>query len=233
MEKDNTSRDFKLFLLWFGALFTVAFILLYPATHAAFINSTKAHPYIMGFVKVSILATMGELLALRIVSGEWRKPAGLVYRAFVWGLLGMTFVIVFDLFANGVIGAMGKGLLPSTPDNEMMNKFLFAFFTSSFMNLAFGPTFMMLHRVTDTYIDIGEGQLDKIMKVKIRAVIDKIDFYGFISFVVMKTIPFFWIPAHTITFLLPSEYRVLMASFLSIALGGILAFAKRNKPKGA
>ncbi|MCX7905011.1 MAG: Mpv17/PMP22 family protein, partial [Caloramator sp.] len=51
----------------------------------------------------------------------------------------------------------------------------------------------------------------------------------FISFVVLKTIPFFWIPAHTITFLLPSEYRVLMASFLSIALGAILSLAKRKK----
>jgi hypothetical protein len=49
----------------------------------------------------------------------------------------------------------------------------------------------------------------------------------------MKTIPLFWIPAHTITFSLPPEYRVLMASFLSIALGGILAFAKRRSPKTA
>jgi hypothetical protein len=65
-----------------------------------------------------------------------------------------------------------------------------------------------------------------------RAVVDKIDFYGFISFVVLKTIPIFWIPAHTVTFLLPPEYRVLMAAFLSIALGGILAFAKR-KPREA
>ena len=52
---------------------------------------------------------------------------------------------------------------------------------------------------------------------------------GFVSFVLMKTIPIFWIPAHTITFLLPSEYRVLSAAFLSIALGAILAFAKKKK----
>jgi hypothetical protein len=44
----------------------------------------------------------------------------------------------------------------------------------------------------------------------------------------VKTIPIFWIPAHTITFLLPSEYRVLSAAFLSIALGTILAFAKKS-----
>jgi len=49
----------------------------------------------------------------------------------------------------------------------------------------------------------------------------------------MKTIPMFWIPAHTITFLLPSEFRVLAAAFLSIALGAILAFAKKKKPQTA
>jgi hypothetical protein len=119
---------------------------------------------------------------------------------------------------------MKKGLLPSSH-----SLFLSAFFTSLFMNLIFAPTFMALHRITDTYIDLGEGKWSKICKVKLKDVTDKIDWYGFISFVVLKTIPLFWIPAHTITFMLPSEYRVLMASFLSIALGGILAFAKRRK----
>jgi hypothetical protein len=65
-------------------------------------------------------------------------------------------------------------------------------------------------------------------KVTLSEVIKRIDWDGFVSFVIMKTIPIFWIPAHTITFLLPPEYRVLSAAFLSIALGAILAFAKKN-----
>ncbi|EQB89040.1 hypothetical protein M918_22160 [Clostridium sp. BL8] len=56
--------------------------------------------------------------------------------------------------------------------------------------------------------------------------IKTIDWYGYIGFVVCKTIPIFWIPAHTITFLLPSEYRVLTAALLSIVLGAILATSK-------
>jgi hypothetical protein len=59
-------------------------------------------------------------------------------------------------------------------------------------------------------------------------VIDRIDWPGFYTFVVGKTVPFFWIPAHTITFLLPSAYRVLWAAYLSIALGAILAYARRK-----
>lgn len=222
--------NYLCFIVWFGTLFAAAFILIYPTTHNLFVASTKTHPYLMGFVKVSILATMGELMALRIVAGEWKKPVGLPYRAFVWGLLGMAFVIVFDIFAGGVTGAMNKALLPSST-GKAANQLLFAFFTSAFMNLVFAPTFMLFHRVTDTFIDLGEGKLSTILKIKLGEVIGKIDFHGFISFVVIKTIPIFWIPAHTVTFMLAPEYRVLMASFLSIAMGGILAFAKRRKPK--
>ena len=65
--------------------------------------------------------------------------------------------------------------------------------------------------------------------VKLSDVIARIDWQGLVSFVIFKTIPFFWIPAHTITFLLPPEYRVLMAAYLSVALGAILAYGKRRK----
>ena len=45
------------------------------------------------------------------------------------------------------------------------------------------------------------------------------------GFVYKKTIPLFWIPAHTITFLLPAEYRILVAALLGIVLGVILGIA--------
>jgi hypothetical protein len=218
--------------IWALSLAVIAFILIFPSTHKAFMSATAAHPYLMGFVKVSILATMGELLAVMISNGEFKLPKGIVYRFIIWGFLGMTFVIVFDLFANGVMGSMKKGiLLPSIKTDSLSGKFIFAFFTSTFMNLAFAPTFMAFHRVTDTFIDLGEGKLSKIVKVKLSEVVKTIDWNGYIGFVVVTTIPIFWIPAHTITFMLPPEYRVLMAAFLSIALGAILATAKRKKSK--
>jgi len=215
-------------LLWLAALLAVIGLLVYPPTHAAYLVATKTHPYLMGFVKVSILATMGELLALRILGGGWKKPTGMLYRFIVWGFLGMAFVLVFDLFATGVSGSIEKGLLPSLTGNFAAN-LSFAFLTSTLMNLIFAPTFMALHRITDTYIDLGKGKLSQIIRVPLRDVVKQIDWYGFLSFVVLKTIPLFWIPAHTVTFLLPAEYRVLMAAFLSIALGAILAFAKRRQ----
>lgn len=226
---DKKKSLVKPILLWLLGLAVIVLILVFPTTHKAFMTATKAHPYIMGFVKVSILATMGELLAIMIGSGEFKLPKGIIYRFIIWGFLGMTFVIIFDLFANGVLGSIEKGLLPSVSKDSFGGKLLVAFFTSAFMNLAFAPTFMAFHRVTDTFIDLGDGKLGKIFSVKLSQVVNTIDWNGFVGFVVVKTIPVFWIPAHTITFLLPPEYRVLMAAFLSIALGAILATAKRKK----
>ncbi len=206
--------------IWALALGAVCAFLLIPTTHEIFNTANAAHPYLMGFVKFAILATLGELLAIRISTGDWKKPTGVLARAAIWGFLGMVIVLVFNIFAGGVTSAMASGKLPGGD-----SKLLFAIFTSVTMNSFFAPTMMAFHRFTDTYIDIkADGG-----NPTIKAISDKIDWNSFVSFVLLKTVPFFWYPAHTITFLLPPEYRVLAAAFLSIALGAILAFAKRKK----
>lgn len=208
--------------LWAFALIIFIFIMLSPLTGDAFIKFTTEHAYIGGFIKFFILATMGELLAIRITTGNWKMPCGIVYRAIIWGFLGMGITLFFAIFQNGVQGAMSSGLLPKTD-----SKLIPAFFTSAAINITFGPVMMAFHRITDTYIDMKYE--NKGSKVSLGEVIEKVDWKGFISFVVFKTIPIFWIPAHTITFSLPAEYRVLSAAMLSIALGAILAFAKKSK----
>jgi len=205
--------------IWGASLIAIILLLVMPSTHKVFISATKTHPYIVGFIKFAILAMMGEILAGRIVTGEYKKPVGLISKAVVWGFLGMVITLIFGIYATGVGAAQAKGLLPSGP------QILFAFFVSSIMNLSFAPTMMAFHRFTDTYIDMKYDGKNPNMSTIANA----IDWDGFVSFVVAKTIPFFWIPAHTITFMLPAEYRVLAAAFLSIALGAILAFAKKKK----
>jgi len=206
--------------LWLGAMAAIVAFLLFPTTHELFNDWTHAQPYLMGFVKFAILATMGELMALRIVTGDYKKPAGLVWRMIIWGLIGMLITLMFSVFAGGVVAAQEAGKLPFEGNN-----FAFAFFTSAIMNLIFAPTFMAFHKYTDTYLDL---KAETGSSPSIKDITLKIDWYGFVSFVLMKTIPFFWIPAHTITFLLPSEYRVLVAAFLSVALGALLAIAKKK-----
>ncbi|MFA5037710.1 MAG: hypothetical protein WC479_11105, partial [Candidatus Izemoplasmatales bacterium] len=150
---------------------------------------------------------------------------------FVWGFLGVVFVLAFKLFASGVAAAQMANLLPSINQDTFWAILLTAFLISFLMNLLFAPTFMIVHRITDTFIELGEGRLHAIVKVRLNDVIERIDWKTFFSFVVFKTIPFFWIPAHTITFLLPENYRVLMAAYLSIALGVLLSAAKQLKIK--
>ena len=204
-------------IIWSSVIILIVLFLLIPTTRGIFKDLTAAHPYLMGFIKFSILATMGELLSLRIVKKDWQKPTGLFYRMIVWGFLGMAIVLVFDLFNSGVDAAQSKGLLPGESST-----FLLAFFTSALMNIIFAPTMMAFHRITDTYI---EKKSISNNKLNLEKVVSSINWGDFVTFVILKTIPLFWIPAHTIVFLLPDVYRIITAAFLSMALGAILAFA--------
>ena len=80
---------------------------------------------------------------------------------------------------------------------------------------------MGFHKMTDTWLAPMPSRRSLAQAAA------AVDWEGFISFTLLKTIPFFWIPAHTITFLLPDEYRTAMAALLSVALGVILSLKKR------
>jgi len=215
---------------WIGCLLAIGLIFLFPSSKTWFETATASHPYAMGFLKTSILATMGELLVARIKTGKYFNVLGLGYKWFVWGVLGMVFALVFPLFSGGVSSLKESGLIPRLPSYSL-DVTMTAFLTSVLMNAIFAPSFMILHRITDTFIEKGNGVFRQIIRVSFPDVIESIDWKRFFGFVVLKTIPFFWIPAHTITFLLPGTYRVLMASALSIVLGVLLTIAKSKKNK--
>jgi len=216
-------------ILWFLALATITAFVVLPITRPIFNELTIRYPYIMGFIKTAILASMGEILVSRIRTGHYFQAKGFFLKAIVWGFLGMVFVLIFKVFSNGVIAAQSASLLPTIEEPAFIKTLLTALLISIIMNLFFAPTFMLLHRITDGYIELGHGTLKGVCHVKLKDVIGKIDFQSFINFVILKTIPFFWIPAHTITFILPETYRVLMAAYLSIALGILLTIAKSRK----
>lgn len=184
---------------------------------------TAAFPYPMGFLKVAFLATYGEMIKNRGKTGSYGVDHFWT-RFIVWGLYGLLFTYVFALFAKGVGALMGTKLwfgVPVTQQSTLWDRFLFAFSTSFWINLIFAYPMMLFHEWCNHVIDrqrfVGGGQfLTEINK----------PFWG--SFI-PKTIIFFWIPAHTVTFLLPGDYRVLMAAALSVALGFILTFKPKNQ----
>ena len=203
---------FSVMILMFIIFLTV------PVTHQAFFGFTDQHKIIGGFIKFFFFASIGDLLSQRITKGNYRV-LGFFYKALVWGFIGIVIVLIFEIFSQGVLSLQNQNLLPFAG-----NIFFFALFTSIFMNVIFAPTMMLFHRITDAYI---EGKINN-GSYKLQDTLVSLDMNKFIRFVIFKTIPLFWIPAHTITFLLSETYRVLFASLLGVALGLILGFAKRK-----
>ncbi len=207
--------------IWGGLFLGFCLVLFFPESRTAFINFTDANKLIGGFLKFAVLATMGELLAGRVANGKWTFASYFIRRAIIWGVLGMLITMIFTIYATGVVKLQEIHVLPFEGSSVA-----FAFFTATLMNATFGPTFMYGHRISDTYLDM---KYEGVKEITMTKVVNRIDTASFITFVVAKTVPFFWIPAHTLTFLLPSEYRILSAAMLSIALGLILTIAKKKK----
>lgn len=101
-------------LIWLFLLLAILIFLIVPHTRQLFKIATNKYPYIMGFLKFAVLATMGEFLTLRIVNKKWIVPAGVIYRILIWGFLGVVIVLVFDLFNSGVERLLIKGKLPGS-----------------------------------------------------------------------------------------------------------------------
>lgn len=207
--------------IWGLALLAWIVMLAVPLSREAFMAFTGAHPYAGGFIKFIILATMGDLLGIRLIRGNYFIPNGVVLKAVVWGVIGMMSTLMFTLYMGGASTAQNAGLLPFAGTAVAQ-----AFFGSAVMNLTFGPMMMFFHRIMDLWID---SSYEKNGKTTLSKLVDKIDWHSLVEFSWAKTCLFFWIPAHTIVFMLPPQYRVLVSAFLSIALGLLLAFAKKGK----
>lgn len=229
MKTSTSSLWKKILIIAYVVLSLAGFaaILIIPASREVFKTLSSTHVYIMGFVKFAILATAGELLAVRLARGEWTLPSYVWARFLIWGVIGVWITYMMKIFGAGVDVLMQQGLLPHA-QNALFNSFIKAFFISATMNLSFGPTFMALHKCSDTYLDIrATGR----KKIGLGLIIHKVDWERFASFTLLKTVPLFWIPAHTATFMLPAEYQVAAAALLSVALGIILNIKIKSKSK--
>ncbi|MDR1793336.1 MAG: hypothetical protein LBR36_07860 [Bacteroidales bacterium] len=194
-----------------------------------------AHPYIMAAVKFGILATFGEMLANRIKNGQYlQRTFGLVPKMVVWALLGVWIAFAMKVFAVGVPIVVEKagitGLSEAMKATLSWEKVLGAFCISTMMNTAFAPVFMTFHKITDIHIAHYQGSIKSLLNpIHFSEIFPALNWKVQWNFVFKKSIPFFWIPAHTITFILPDTFQVLFAAFLSVILGLILAAASLKK----
>ncbi len=194
----------------------------------------KNHGLITAFLKFAILATIGESIGLRIKEKVYiKKRFGLLPRAIVWGFLGITIKIAFVIFASGTpvfLIYMGVNNADIIMQKSLcVDKFIVALAISVAMNIIYAPVMMTIHKITDIHIVDNGGTVKGLFtKIKFVEIFSKINWDIQWNFIFKKTIPFFWIPAHTITFLLPTKTQVLFAALLGIALGVILAFASSS-----
>lgn len=160
------------------------------------------NPFLSAFVQFAILGTLGEIVAKLLSKKEivWKKIVGSI---FVWGILGIVVKFIFAGFTGFVEHVTIKGYLPE-------GKIYSAFFKSLFTNAMFGP-----------WLVIGHRFLDNLFLLKIRIPTEGIK--G-----AMLTLIWFWIPAHTVTFSLPTEWQITLAAVWSFVLGLLLSlFVKK------
>ena len=228
-------RNDLIFLTVVLAVFSI-FIFINPVT-AWYLQFNKEHGMIMSFLKFALLATLGEVIALRIKTGKYNEPGfGIIPRMIVWGFLGLAINLAFNIFATGApvfLAYMGLADAPQAMAGSFSGlKLLDAFTISTTMNLIFAPVMMTFHKITDIHIVANGGTAGSLLKpIPFGPILKEMNWDVMWNFIFKKTIPFFWIPAHTITFLLPGEFRVLFAALLGVALGLILAIGGQKTVK--
>ena len=224
-----------LFLL--GALMLFVPFFLFPELYRWYEATNRVHPYILAFFKFAVLATAGEALGLRLQKGKYNETGfGLFPRAVVWGILGVWIAAAMKLYAVGVpqfMEGLGlSGVVLAMSGGLSWLKLLGAFSISVWMNTTFAPVFMTCHKITDAHILKHKGSIKAfITPLCFGKMLSELNWQVQWNFVFKKTIPFFWIPAHTVTFLLPPEWQVLFAALLGVALGILLSTAAIRQRK--
>lgn len=206
-----------------------------PGAWDWFIKATTRHGLLMSFFKFAILGTFGEMLSLRIKEGVYYKDGfGLLPKLLIWGILGVVIASAMTIFKTGTVVLLERGFHIRNAGlwfagSLSWGKFFVALCISVLMNTLFAPVFMTFHKITDIHISETGGTLkgffSKPLEIQ-KTMSEKINWNIQYGFVFKKTIPLFWYPAHTITFLLPGTLQVLFAAALGVALGVILSIKK-------
>lgn len=207
-----------------------------PGAWEWFNETTKNHGLLMSFFKFAILGTFGEMLALRIREGVYiKKGFGLLPKLLIWGVLGVVIASAMTIFKTGTVKLLDGGFHLNGKAAEWFSgdlswgKAFVALCVSVLMNTLFAPVFMTFHKITDIHVAETGGTLKGFFSQPLnirKTMSEKINWDIQYGFVFAKTIPLFWYPMHTITFLLPGTLQVLFAAFLGVALGVILSIKK-------
>jgi len=173
----------------------------------AYIQWVSQNPIFSACVQFAILGPIGEIVAASLVNKRLAIPCSrmqMLGKVAAWAILGVVIKYGF---------AGMKGFTTALLEHQMLPMWLsggigFAFALSVFTNVLFGPQMMLFHRFEDNLI----------LGTKSYAGMEK----------ALKTLLWFWIPAHTVTFWLPTPFQIGLAALWGLMLGVILGFSKQS-----
>lgn len=170
-----------------------------------YLSWVKASPMISAMIQFAILGTLGEIVSKWVIQKNFRYPFSIVitlWKMVVWAVLGVAIKYAFQGFTGYVEYLEAHSYLPP------LDKFGKALAISSFMNLQFGLFLVLAHRLLD---NLGER---------------KMNWHGIHKS--MLSLLWFWIPAHTITFMQEPDLRIGLAALWSLVLGLLLGLFNRR-----
>ncbi|MBU0519930.1 hypothetical protein KKA00_08695 [bacterium] len=172
-----------------------------------YITWVQGNPLTSAAIQFAILGTLGELLLF------WLKGKKLALPCKFWQLLGkvLAWALLGIVIKYGFTGM--KGFTQALLDHDLLPAFMatgigWALAVSVLTNLFFGPQMMFFHRLEDNLI-LREWNLAGLPRA-------------------WWTLIWFWIPAHTVTFSLPTDYQIGLAAVWSVVLGMVTGWAKKT-----
>ena len=167
-----------------------------------------AHPLLSAALQFGLLGTLGEGVAASLRERRLTLPCTplqFLMKALAWALLGLVIKAGFVGMRGFAAALLQHGLLPAAWGSGLPWAFLLSVLTNTF----FGPQMMLFHRLEDNLI-LGRRGFQGLGPA-------------------LRTLAWFWIPAHTLTFSLVPELQVGLAALWSLALGIILGWPRAAK----
>ena len=173
----------------------------------AYIQWVSQNPILSAFVHFAILGSLGEVIAASLTKKRPAipcTPLQMLGKVLAWAILGIVIKYGFAGMRGFTEALVANSYLPSVFSSGLG----FAFAMSVFTNVLFGPQMMLFHRFEDNLI-LREKGYKGIEKA-------------------FMTLIWFWIPAHTITFCLPTPFQIGLAALWGLVLGIILGLSKKS-----
>lgn len=171
-----------------------------------YVEFVRDFPFVSAMIQFAILGTLGDFVSAKIAGSKENLSASvMVLKALEWAFLSIFIKIAFIGYEGFVSALVINRILPTSFAED---SFLNAVTRSASMNLQFGVFLVLFHRLLDNLI----------LHTKNWKNVDKALF----------SLIWFWLPAHTLTFLLPKDFQIGLAALWSFMLGLMLSLFSKS-----